>query len=138
LFAALQLGLPLLAAGLVLVMVHGLPGERRGNWMVLVLCALGAGYLVPKRLLAAAAARRQRKIAQDVSLMIPLLRILFETGLAVEQALRVLALEGAAWCRTSATSCNWCCSGSTRAWRWGRNWKRPHGCWRWTSSSTPA
>lgn len=94
LFAALQLGLPLLATGLVLVMVHGLPGERRGNWMVLVLCALGAGYLVPKRLLAAAAARRQRKIAQEVSLMIPLLRILFETGLAVEQALRVLALEG--------------------------------------------
>lgn len=94
LFAAVQLGLPLLATGAVLLMVHGLPGERRGHWSVLVLCALGAGYLLPKRLLAAAAARRQRRIAVEVGLMIPLLRILFETGLAVEQALRVLAHEG--------------------------------------------
>ena len=94
LFAAVQLGLPLLAMIVVLVMVHGLPGERRGHWVVLVLCALGAGYLLPKRLLAAAAARRQRRIAREVSVLIPLLRILFETGLAVEQALRVLAQEG--------------------------------------------
>lgn len=94
LFAAVQLGLPLLAVGVALVLVHGLPGERRGHWVVLVLCALGAGYLLPKRLLAMAAARRQRRIAQEVSLLIPLLRILFETGLAVEQALRVLAHEG--------------------------------------------
>ena len=94
LFAAVQLGLPLLAVGVALLLVHGLPGENRGHWGVLVLCALGAGYLLPKRLLVVAAARRQRRIAEEVSLLIPLLRILFETGLAVEQALRVLAQEG--------------------------------------------
>jgi tight adherence protein C len=94
LFAAVQLGLPLLAVGVALLLAHGLPGENRGHWGVLVLCAMGAGYLLPKRLLVLAAARRQRQIAQEVSLLIPLLRILFETGLAVEQALRVLAHEG--------------------------------------------
>lgn len=94
LFAAVQLGLPLLAVGVVLLLAHGMPGDNRGHWGVLVLCGLGAGYLLPKRLLAVAAARRQRQIAEEVSLLIPLLRILFETGLAVEQALRVLAQEG--------------------------------------------
>jgi tight adherence protein C len=94
LFAALQLGLPLLAGGAAWLMAHGLSGARGSSWGVLVLCALGAGYLLPKRLLAAAAARRQRQIAREVSMLIPLLRILFETGLAVEQALRVLAHEG--------------------------------------------
>lgn len=94
LFAAVQLGLPLLAVGVALLLAHGLPGENRGHWGVLVLCAMGGGYLLPKRLLVLAAARRQRQIAQEVSLLIPLLRILFETGLAVEQALRVLAHEG--------------------------------------------
>lgn len=94
LFAAVQLGLPLLAVGVVLLLAHGVPGENRGHWGVLVLCGLGVGYLLPKRLLVIAAARRQRQIAEEVSLLIPLLRILFETGLAVEQALRVLAHEG--------------------------------------------
>ena len=94
LFAAVQLGLPVLAVGLALLLQHGLMGEERVPWLVLPLCALGAGYLLPKRLLALAAARRQRCIAEEVSLMIPLLRILFETGLAVEQALRVLGEEG--------------------------------------------
>jgi len=41
-----------------------------------------------------AAARRQQRIAHEISLLIPLLRILFETGLTVEQALRVLSQEG--------------------------------------------
>ncbi|MBF8746032.1 MULTISPECIES: type II secretion system F family protein [Pseudomonas] len=92
LFAAVQLGLPLLTGGLVLLLLPGVPGE--GSGWVAVLCAMGLGYLLPKRLLAVAAARRQQRIAEEVSLLIPLLRILFETGLAVEQALRVLAEEG--------------------------------------------
>jgi len=71
-----------------------LMGAWTGHWLVLPLCALGVGYLLPKRLLALAAARRQQRIALEVSLLIPLLRILFETGLAVEQALRVLSHEG--------------------------------------------
>ncbi|ANY89526.1 MULTISPECIES: type II secretion system F family protein [Pseudomonas] len=89
LFAALQLGLPVLAAVLTLVLQQG----GLGHGLVLPLCALGIGYLLPKRLLAMAALRRQQRIAQEVSLVIPLLRILFESGLAVEQALRVLSHE---------------------------------------------
>ncbi|MBF8723721.1 type II secretion system F family protein [Pseudomonas guariconensis] len=94
LFAALQLGLPVVAVALALLLQHGLAGGRVGYWLVLPLCALCIGYLLPKRVLAVAALRRQQRIALEVSLLIPLLRILFETGLAVEQALRVLSHEG--------------------------------------------
>lgn len=96
LFAAMQLGLPLLAVVLTLILQQGVLGGEGTHWLVWPLCALGASYLLPKRLLAVAARRRQQRIAQEVSLMIPLLRILFETGLAVEQALRVLSQEGQA------------------------------------------
>lgn len=94
LFAAVQLGLPLLAAALTLLLQQGLSGAKAAHWLIWPLCALGVGYLLPKRLLAVAAARRQQRIAEEVSLMIPMLRILFETGLAVEQALRLLSQEG--------------------------------------------
>ncbi len=49
--------------------------------------------LLPKRLLALAAERRKRQVIVEISTFIPLLRILFESGMAVEQALRVLANE---------------------------------------------
>jgi tight adherence protein C len=45
-------------------------------------------------LLAAAAQRRQKQLATEISTFIPLLRILFESGMAVEQSLRVLSNEG--------------------------------------------
>jgi len=96
LFAAVQLGLPLVALLLTLILQQGVMGGDRVHWLIWPLCALGASYLLPKRLLAAAAKRRQQRIALEVSLLIPLLRILFETGLAVEQALRVLSQEGRA------------------------------------------
>ncbi|MBS7714580.1 type II secretion system F family protein, partial [Vibrio cholerae] len=36
---------------------------------------------------------RQERIAREISTFIPLLRILFESGMAVEQSLRVLSTE---------------------------------------------
>lgn len=60
------------------------------------LFALGVGYLLPKRLLVIAVARRQKQLASEISTFIPLLRILFESGMAVEQALRVLSHESQA------------------------------------------
>ncbi|WAB98890.1 type II secretion system F family protein [Pseudomonas putida] len=96
LFAAMQLGLPLVAVVLTLILQHAALGGAGTHWLVWPLFALGASYLLPKRLLAMAARQRQQRIALEVSLMIPLLRILFETGLAVEQALRVLSQEGQA------------------------------------------
>lgn len=58
------------------------------------MAALGIGYLIPKRLLARAAEQRQLALAEEVPTMIPLLRMLFEVGMTVEQALRVLARDG--------------------------------------------
>jgi tight adherence protein C len=92
LFAALQLGLPVLAV-LLALLVQGLlakPPTQPWGWLML---AAGIGYLLPKRLLAWAAERRRKQIAEQVSTFIALLRILFESGLAVEQALRVLSYD---------------------------------------------
>ena len=60
--------------------------ERR--WL-----GFATGYLLPKRVLASMAKRRQEQISQEVSTFIPLLRILFESGMAVEQTLRVMSNE---------------------------------------------
>lgn len=93
LFAAFQVGTPVAFAGLVFL-GHELFFPRSGNLLVVLLCALAVGYLIPKRLLAYAAKKRQQEAAIEVSTFIPLLRILFESGMAVEQALRVLSVEG--------------------------------------------
>jgi tight adherence protein C len=93
LFAACQVGVPLLALGFGLLLEQTVYADSPNAWLVVPLCALGIGYLLPKRLLALAAARRQQQIAREVSTFIPLLRILFESGLAVEQGLRVLSQE---------------------------------------------
>lgn len=93
LFAALQIGVPLVALAAALLFQELFNQDSRMPW-VLPVCALGIGYLLPKRILARAAARRQRQIAEEVSSFIPLLRILFDSGLAVEQSLRILGTEG--------------------------------------------
>ena len=92
LFAAFQIGTPIALAGLVFL-GHELFFPRSGNLLVVMLCALVLGYLIPKRMLAYVAKKRQQEISVEISTFIPLLRILFESGMAVEQALRVLSLE---------------------------------------------
>lgn len=93
LFAACQIGVPAAALGItILVQMFFFPDVEHP--LIAPLFALGLGYLLPKRLLAAAAQRRQKQIAVEISTFIPLLRILFESGLAVEQSLRVLSNEG--------------------------------------------
>lgn len=93
LFAALQIGVPLCALGLAVVVQQLMYADSKTPW-VLPMFALGIGYLLPKRTLAYVAARRQQQIANEVSSFIPLLRILFDSGLAVEQSLRILSNEG--------------------------------------------
>lgn len=93
LFAAFQVGTPVVVAGCVFL-GHEVFFARSGNGWVAILFALAMGYLIPKRVLAFAAHRRQQQVALEVSTFIPLLRILFESGMAVEQALRVLSQEG--------------------------------------------
>ncbi|WP_375057297.1 type II secretion system F family protein [Zobellella sp. DQSA1] len=93
LFIAIQLGLPVvlvLLAQLVSLLFSG-PGGV--SWPTM-LFLIGIGYLVPKRVLVGAVQRRRQKLAAEVEAALPLLRVLFEVGMVVEQALRVLALEG--------------------------------------------
>lgn len=92
LFLAAQTGLPVLAA--LLLGLYYLSRPQPGvNWLVL-LFVMGIALLLPKRLLVAAVARRKRQLAMEVSTMIPLLRMFFEVGMTVEQALRILVNEG--------------------------------------------
>lgn len=93
LFAACQIGTPLLTLGLAIFLQEVFFPHTDNRWIMPMLAA-GAGYLLPKRLLAYAAGRRQKIISVEISTFIPLLRILFESGMAVEQALRVLSIEG--------------------------------------------
>ncbi|WOE80315.1 type II secretion system F family protein [Pseudomonas protegens] len=92
LFAASQIATPVLAVCLVIFIQEVAFPNAQSKWLVPMLAA-GAGYLLPKRALAYAAHRRQKQIALEISTFIPLLRILFESGMAVEQALRVLSNE---------------------------------------------
>nr|WP_077048573.1 type II secretion system F family protein [Pseudomonas sp. KK4] len=92
-FAALQVGVPL-AALVLSLLVQALFFPQAHNQWIGPAFAVGIGYLLPKRLLAAAAHHRQKKLAIEISTFIPLLRILFESGMAVEQSLRVLSNDG--------------------------------------------
>jgi tight adherence protein C len=94
-FAACQLGTPIVLMIVVIVM-QSLGVKFAGSSWIAPILALGIGYLIPKRLLVMAAKRRVRQVVNEVSSFIPLLRILFESGLAVEQSLRVLSAEGQA------------------------------------------
>ena len=91
-FAACQVATPLLLLGLTLLIQGVFFAEADPVWLAPFL-GLATGYLLPKRVLVALAKRRQEQIAQEVSTFIPLLRILFESGMAVEQTLRVMAHE---------------------------------------------
>jgi len=93
LFAASQIATPVLALGIVSLLEGGLLPDTTSPWIAPFL-ALAGGYLFPKRLLVVLARRRQKQVVQEISTFIPLLRILFESGMAVEQALRVLSQEG--------------------------------------------
>ncbi|MGY2402386.1 type II secretion system F family protein [Pseudomonas sp. SDO5271_S396] len=92
LFAACQVGAPLLSLALTLLAQSMFFAGTDSAWFAPLL-GLAVGYLLPKRVLASLAKRRQEQIAVEVSTFIPLLRILFESGMAVEQTLRVMAQE---------------------------------------------
>jgi tight adherence protein C len=93
LFAACQLGTPIVAVCIV-ILVQTLFFSDVEYPLLAPMFALGLGYLAPKRILATAATRRQKQAVAEIATFIPLLRILFESGMAVEQALRVLSNEG--------------------------------------------
>lgn len=91
-FAACQIGVPVLLLGLAILTQELLFPKTESPWIA-PLIALGIGYLLPKRILVSASQSRQQTIAKEISTFIPLLRILFESGMAVEQSLRILSNE---------------------------------------------
>ena len=91
-FSAIQLGTPIVLLALVLIVQLLMSRPPQPVWLAPVF-ALGIGYLLPKRWLAWAAKNRQEALAEEVTTFIPLLRILFDVGMTVEQGLRVLAKE---------------------------------------------
>ncbi|MBC8997038.1 type II secretion system F family protein [Pseudomonas sp. N40(2020)] len=95
LFAACQIGTPLLLLALTVLLQSVFFPTVEKQWIA-PLFALGVGYLLPKRLLVMAVARRQKQLSTEIGTFLPLLRILFESGMAVEQALRVLSHESQA------------------------------------------
>ncbi len=128
LFAACQVGVPV---GLMVVVIVAQLLLFKGVEQPLIapVFALGIGYLLPKRILAAVAQRRQKQVVVEISTFIPLLRILFESGMAVEQALRVLSLEGKDLLPVLSRKFVWCWCGSTPAWNWAKNCEKPRPCW---------
>ncbi|MBZ5487044.1 type II secretion system F family protein [Halomonas aquamarina] len=90
-YYAIQMGVPLIAAVLAMAVSALWRGEPS---FLAALACFGIGFLLPKRWLRRAVGKRRERIAEEVSTMLPLLRMLFEVGMSVEQALRALTQEG--------------------------------------------
>ena len=87
-----QLGIPVVALAVVLALA--VVGALSSGNLILGLCVAGGGYLIPNRLLVRAVARRKERLSEEVAVMVPMLRMLFEVGMTVEQTLRALIEEG--------------------------------------------
>ncbi|WP_371233509.1 type II secretion system F family protein [Pseudomonas sp. QE6] len=84
---------PLLLVGLALA-VSMMPKPLFESPLLPVVFAAGVGFLLPKRVLAHFASKRRERLAEEVIVFIQLIRILFDSGLTVEQGLRVVRQEG--------------------------------------------
>lgn len=92
LFFVIQIGVPFIVVSVVVLYYFFVLGEFPD--FVALIFAAGIGYLMPKRVLVIAVNGRRKRIEEEVPIMIPLLRMFFEVGMTVEQALRVLVNEG--------------------------------------------
>jgi Flp pilus assembly protein TadC len=84
---------PVLLVSIVLVIL-ATPGHANLSPILPLSFAAGVGFLLPKRVLAYFASKRRQRLADEVILFIQLIRILFDSGLTVEQSLRVVCREG--------------------------------------------
>jgi len=86
-----QVVLPLVAVALtgLWVLIHG----YSQNSLLIGVSIVILSVLAPKRVINSKAETRLKLIDDELSLFIQMLRILFDAGLAVEQALRVMAKE---------------------------------------------
>ncbi|KAF1052680.1 MAG: hypothetical protein GAK43_01794 [Stenotrophomonas maltophilia] len=82
-------------AGALLAVIYGFArGHGLMQFFVPLLFGAGIGFLIPKRVLGYFAKRRCLHLAEEVIVFIQMIRILFDSGLTVEQTLRVVHREG--------------------------------------------
>lgn len=86
-----QVLLPLIV--LVLTGLWFLINGYTQNALLAAVVIIILSVLAPKRVIQARAQARMKRIDEELSLFVQMLRILFDSGLAVEQALRVLASD---------------------------------------------
>lgn len=79
--------------GLLVIFAHLLMQPGFKNPALIVIMAVIIGVLLPKRILGWVANRRREEIRLELPVFVQTLRILFDSGLAVEQALRVITSE---------------------------------------------
>ena len=86
-----QVILPIVAMLLtgLLILIHG----STQNGLLVGVSIVIISVLMPKRVINSRAQDRLKRIDDELSLFVQMLRILFDAGLAVEQALRVMANE---------------------------------------------
>ena len=63
------------------------------NSIIILAAALGTGFMFPKWVLSAFAARRRERVAQELPLFIDLLRLLQGVGLSLDQSLQIMASD---------------------------------------------
>jgi tight adherence protein C len=83
---------PFVLVGLFLL-AHALMSPGFKNPLLLAIMVAIAGVLLPKRILSYVAEKRRQEMSQELPVFVQTLRILFDSGLAVEQALRVITAE---------------------------------------------
>ncbi|WGS51401.1 type II secretion system F family protein [Paraburkholderia sp. D15] len=79
--------LPMLAGALARGHVEG------ARYVMLLIVAMVAGFLVPKFVLGRRASRRRRQVVDELPLMVDLLRLLQGVGLSLDQSLQVMVNE---------------------------------------------
>ncbi len=76
------------------VLINGYSQNALLGGLIVVILSV----LAPKRVLKTRAAVRMKAIDEELSLFVQMLRILFDSGLAVEQALKVLSTDAEKYC----------------------------------------
>lgn len=69
-------------------------GEGPGEVAALAFLGLGAGYLAPRQILSWQARQRRKVIREEILVVLHLLRMLFNAGVSLEHALRVVSEQG--------------------------------------------
>ena len=88
-FLSLRIVLVLLLPGMVLLLAQA--GYWRKNLMISMAVVFALGFMLPKWVLSAVAARRREQVARELPLFVDLLRLLQGVGLSLDQSLQIMA-----------------------------------------------